>query len=250
MKHKTRIPVARMMNMVLCILIAGASAFLCGCAKTEALPPEAPRSTPKAQPASTDSPQPEVKKIISLSPPRSNEVQAAIARAYDGTVTANQNRFIVGDFDGDGSQDLVAVVKPIKAMLTKINSELARWFVKDPHKAFVPELSERMEKPSMKSDPVKVYQNDVLLVVLHGDGPMGWRNPQAMNTYLLKNAVGANINQQPFKEARLAIKSKDKPITLRGDVIKETLNGEQGFLYWTGAEYAWTDVKAGGRLRN
>lgn len=250
MAHGIKTPIARTMNQVLCLLIAAASAVLCGCAKPADAPSQNPSQAQKAQPPAADSQQSEVKKIVSLSPPGPNDVQAAIARAYEGAVTASPNRFMVGDFDGDGSQDLVAVVRPVKAMLSKINSELARWSLKDPHKAIVPELSPRMQNLRIKPDPVIVRQNDVLLVVLHGYGPMGWRNPEAKNTYLLKNAVGTGIGYQPVKEARLLTRGEEKPIRLRGDVIKETLKGEQGFLYWTGAEYAWANVKAYGREKN
>jgi len=30
--------------------------------------------------------------------------------------------------------------------------------------------------------------------------------------------------------------------SLRGDVIRETLNGAAGIIYWTGARYAWHPV--------
>jgi hypothetical protein len=81
------------------------------------------------------------------------------------------------------------------------------------------------------------------MVVIHGHGASGWRNQEAMSTYLLKNAVGSGMSLQTMKEASSAAKSKANPVNLRGDVIKQTLGGEPGFLFWTGADYAWHSLK-------
>ena len=43
-------------------------------------------------------------------------------------------------------------------------------------------------KPEMP--PLRVEENELLLAVIHGYGTQGWRDAQATQTYLLKNAAG------------------------------------------------------------
>jgi len=39
-----------------------------------------------------------------------------------------------------------------------------------------------------------------------------------------------------------ARKARQKLPTLRGDVLNETIGGKAGFVFWTGAKYAWFSV--------
>src|SRR5262249_50762031 len=87
--------------------------------------------------------------------------------------------------------------------------------------------------------PVTVGPDNLLLAVIHGDGPQGWRNPEALNTYLLKNAVGNNLTPESKKAAQAAAGGKVRPVRLRGDVIQQRLAGQSGYIFWTGADYAW-----------
>jgi hypothetical protein len=85
-----------------------------------------------------------------------------------------------------------------------------------------------------------VGPQDLLLAIIHGYGPGGWRNPDARQTYLLKHAVGNDMTARSRADA-MKIAGKDKLPNLRGDVIVERLGQKRGFLYWTGARYAWWD---------
>jgi hypothetical protein len=236
-------------TLSVCFFVAVTSAVLCGCAKPgqqqaeTASSPQAAQPPQATQPPPTAIKQPEPVKAIETAPPRLQEVQSAIARVYEGTMTVDANRFLAGDLDGDGSQDLIAVVKPVRAMLPEINSELARWRIEDPRKIFVPKITNRLQTMPKAPDPVFANEGDVLMVVIHGHGPNGWRAPEAMNTYLLKNAVGNGISMQKMKEAMSFARGKKRPLNLRGDVIKQTLGGEPGFLFWTGADYAWHSLQ-------
>ena len=60
-----------------------------------------------------------------------------------------------------------------------------------------------------------------------------------VRTYLLKNGVGSSMSVQPLELALGTIKGAADAPPLRGDVIKETLGGKPGFLFWTGAFYSW-----------
>lgn len=171
------------------------------------------------------------------------EVEGALARVYRDAVTLEAGRgtpFVVGDFNGDDSQDIAVVVTPARGKLPSINSEYASWLVGDPQKVLLPEVRGDVKVFPKRPEPVVVRQGDVLLAVIHGYQVEGWRNPAAAQTFLLRNAVGDEMQTRP---ARTAAGTGG----LRGDVIWETLSGEAGFIYWTGAKYAWSGPAAHGR---
>ncbi|HEV2715646.1 MAG TPA: hypothetical protein VGU64_10315, partial [Terriglobales bacterium] len=136
-------------------------------------------------------------------------------------------------FNGDGSEDLAVLVKPNEAQLSDINSELANWILEDPKNA-----TPSRTRPGTPPPRAHVEKNETLLAVVHGVGSVGWRNPEAKQTYLLKDAGAANISAQTFKSLQ-AVPEKQKLPELRGDVISETLNGLSGMVYWNGGKYIW-----------
>lgn len=79
--------------------------------------------------------------ITEVRPPQStSELQAVTARIYKEAVTVDSSRddnFVIGDFNGDGSQDIVVVVKPGRGMLPELNSEYSNWIREDPLEVFV-----------------------------------------------------------------------------------------------------------------
>jgi hypothetical protein len=177
-----------------------------------------------------------------LRPPQPTEAQEAIKRVYGETVFVESSRpqyFIAGDFNGDNSIDLGVVVRPARGQVAKLNSEVANWIRCDPQKV-KPSVPQRHGRIFLQTvEPTVIEEQDVLLAVIHGYGPQGWRNPQARQSYLLKNAVGDGVKLTPFNEAtKIVGKYKDSP-RLRGDVVSETIANKQGLLYYTGAKYAW-----------
>ncbi|MCI0487087.1 MAG: hypothetical protein L0229_10860 [Blastocatellia bacterium] len=232
-----------------CLLISlsvAAAFFLCGCAKpsqpeTEQLPPQSLQS------AQADPDELEPTAMQNLSPPKLEEIREAVARIYKDAVVVDANpdrKPLVGDFNGDGSQDLIVTVKPVESMLSEVNSEFANWIRVDARKAAPPATKE--VKPLPKAEPVIVEKGDLLLAVIHGHGPAGWRNPEAQQTYLLRNAAGKNMKRLSIEEMLKKRKGGMKLPRLYGDVIEETLAGESGFLYWMGARYIWYSPQAAG----
>lgn len=219
------------------LAFVGLSALLCACAKPESTTPEAPAAIaqpilPPAEPVSIDS-------TVKLPPPKPAEVQDAIRRIYKNAVHVEANQFIVGDFNGDGSQDVAVTVKPAMGKLEELNNEVANWILEDPQKIPLPDPTKRVQQFPPAPPPVRVEMSDTLIAVLHGYGQNGWRAPEAIQTYLLKNAVGKNMTCQEAKtiiKNAKAVKNLPRP---RGDVINQTLNGKSGFLYYTGAKYVW-----------
>lgn len=235
---------ARAITLSLLFFAAVTFVLMSGCAKPDQQPAETSTPPQAPQPPAAATKQPEPQKEIQPAPPTLSEVQSAIARVYEDMVILDPNRFLVGDLDGDGSQDLAAVVRPVRGKLPEINSELARWKITDPRKVFVPKLTKGLVQPPPAPPPVLADKGDLLMVVIQGHGPNGWRAPEAMSTYLLKNAVGSDITLQTLKEAQNGAKDKRRPVNLRGDVIKQRLGEETGFLFWTGADYAWHPLQS------
>ncbi|HEY0406227.1 MAG TPA: hypothetical protein VGC89_10895, partial [Pyrinomonadaceae bacterium] len=69
---------------------------------------------------------------MELPPPKPEEVSAVVARVYKDAVTVDAGRqplFVVGDFNGDDSQDIAVVVRPAKGKLEELNSEVANWIL-------------------------------------------------------------------------------------------------------------------------
>jgi hypothetical protein len=185
-----------------------------------------------------------------LRPPQPAEAQEAIKRVYGQTVFVESSRpqyFVAGDFNGDGSMDIGVVVRPTPGQIARLNSELANWIRCAPQKVKPPVPQKHGSALLlMEETPIVIDEHDTLLAVVHGYGPQGWRNPQARQSYLLKNVVGDEIKLTPYKEAVKIVGKYKNPPRLKGDVVSETLDNKQGLLYYTGAKYAWRQLGTSG----
>jgi hypothetical protein len=216
--HKLRIGMA--------VLILSC-AFVFGCSETNKPLVEAPPPSASIQ---VDQP----KQISKLPPPEFNQVQEAVKRVFKESVlidTSHKPTFITGDFNGDLSQDLAVVLKPAAEKLPDLNEEFPNWILRD--------LS---GSKNTKAPRLSVVANEILLAVIHGYGPSGWRDPQATQTFLLKNAVGSGLATHSAKDFAAANEGRKMP-QLRGDVVQEELGGTPGYLYFAGATYSWYDPK-------
>src|ERR1700682_6568320 len=87
-----------------------------------------------AQQAATNEP-------AKLPPPKPTAIKVAVARVFERPATSDiesQQSFVVGDFNGDGSEDLAVIVKPNEGSLREINSEVANWTLEDPGQVAIP----------------------------------------------------------------------------------------------------------------
>ncbi len=176
----------------------------------------------------------EVPAVPKVPAPEMTAVQEAVRRVFKDSVEIDSRRtpiFIDGDFNGDSSRDLAVVIKPKPNRLAHLNEEFPNWILKDPLSGEAPPIPR-----------LRVAADDTLLAVIHGYGANGWRDSQATQTFLLKNAVGSGMRAYQAKELTQANKSKKTPY-LRGDVIGQVVDGTSGYIYFEGATYSWYDPK-------
>jgi hypothetical protein len=165
--------------------------------------------------------------------PKSAEVQDAIKRVFHDAAVIDPNykpNFLAGDFNGDTSQDIAVILKPAPGKLDEMNEELPRWLLRDPrannnHRA-----------------RLQIEKDEVLLAVIHGHGTNDWRDPEATQTFLLKNVVGNDFRVQSVKEFMTTNSGRKLP-RAQGDLIGETFQGTQGYLYYSTQTYLWYDPK-------
>jgi hypothetical protein len=234
------------------------AAALCACGgqqNKEETPAASPQPTAQATTAANqESPalmQPDAGPSPSATPtpalvyatPQPSEVSAALERTYKGAVTFDERagQTVVGDFNGDGSEDLMVEVRPAPARLAELNDELANWIAADPRKVQPPDPRnfdphQGVQKLAPAPARPQFQAGDALVVVIHGFKESGWRNPEAMQTYLLKGVAGADMKREARASAQVSVLGR---LRLLGDVVRENLGGQSGFLYWTGASYGW-----------
>jgi hypothetical protein len=182
-------------------------------------PPPVYQPTPESKPV----------QLTVAAAPKLSEVQEAVKRVFkDAAVidTKYNPSFVTGDFNGDDSQDLAVILKPVN--LDLMNQELPPWLVREP----------RSEKRAPQ--PAKITKDDVLLAVIHGYGPNHWRDPDATQAFVLKDVVGSDLkvhNPQDF----VAANSGRKLPRAQGDLIGETVAGTPGYLYYASSTYSWYD---------
>lgn len=191
---------------------------------------------PVAVRATADRSLPAGSKHINFAPATSVEVNAALHRVFSDAVssTSQQHSFATGDFNGDGSQDLAAFVRPAVSKLKTLNDPLANWTIQDATQAFFPPPNQRVVIMPPKPKPQSAHAHEVLLAIIHGYGQNGWRNPEALQAYLVRHAGSDYI------EARRPPDRVDgAPASIKqSEVIFEPAK-KPGFLFWTGSQYAW-----------
>lgn len=193
-------------------------------------PPSGPR---EAEPKIVQAPEREPIPLPTVPAPKASDARACLARIFASTVVADPSHgrwYLDGDFNGDGSADLAVAARPIAARLAALNDPLANWIVEDPRHP--------------RSPKTALVASDALIAIVHGYGPNGWRDPDARQTYVLKNAAGTWMQAVTTSEAVAPVPGHERV----GHVIRETLDGSSGMLYWNGARYAWAAAGDGIRL--
>ena len=140
---------------------------------------------------------------VKLPPPTPGEEEYGLRRAFGETVhpAAGSSRGLVGDFNGDGAEDVAVPVSPAAGRLEALNDGLANWRVQG-----------ALTDPAVE---------------------------RARQCYLVRHATGAPFEAKPRTALlRYVRRVPDEP-RLTGDVILVAAGRKPGFVYWTGARYSW-----------
>ncbi|HEX6502651.1 MAG TPA: hypothetical protein VF011_05340 [Terriglobales bacterium] len=172
-------------------------------------------------------------------PATSADVRAAVHRVFGDSVLVEergQPRFVTGDFNGDGYEDLMVVVIPVRNKLAEINDQLSNWSIESPTHVYHPPKNQKVVHFPPAPKPEQVGAKETLVAVIHGFGAEGWRHPLARQAYLLRNVAGDWMSVQAPPESLIRYFGR---FPSRRDVVAENRAGARGVLYWTGATYAW-----------
>jgi len=108
-------------------------AGLAGCKSSQ-------NAAPVEKPIAAASPEAKAAPAAKLPPPTEAEVKAAFTRVFGDALVAQfgPDNFIVGDFNGDESEDIAIIARPAPGKTGEVNDELANWIIQDADKAFIP----------------------------------------------------------------------------------------------------------------
>jgi hypothetical protein len=194
------------------------------------------------KPIPSATPQPTVREIVisvaKLPPPTVAEVESAFQRIFGDALVAGRSGlpvFVVGDFNGDESQDLAVVARPATGKLGDVNSELANWTIQDADKALIAPPGKSVVVVPKATRP-KVENGEEVLAIIHGFGPTGWRNPEARQAYIVKHAPGT-LHGTASSQSQKAIQAMH--LSAQTDIIEGIRQKQEGFVFWTGGVYAW-----------
>jgi hypothetical protein len=172
-----------------------------------------------------------------LPAPAAADVRDAVHRVFGDVLwfKTEPGNFIVGDFNGDGAEDLAVIGRPAAGKLAEINSEFANWIVQDADHVQIAAPNQRVMKFAKEKLP-EVSAGEVVLAVIHGFGARGWRNPEARQAYLVKHAAGTFEGTAPSISQK-SIRAMHLPVET--EIINSVRNNRKGFVFWTGGVYAW-----------
>ena len=188
-------------------------------------------ATPQAQ----NTPAPAAK----LPPPTRAEVDEKVRRIFGDAVTVEHGAhpfFIVGDFNGDDSEDLAVIVRPTAGKLAEVNDDVANWIIQDADFYSAAQAAQRVVKANDVPPPPRIAAGEQVLAILHGYGPKGWHNPEARQSYLVKHAAATFLGTSR-SNTQQSIRMMHLPAET--DIIQELRQNKKGFLFWTGGAYAW-----------
>jgi hypothetical protein len=180
------------------------------------------------------------------SQPTQSSLREALQKSFGSAVepvTAFKPYYLTGDFNGDGAQDILMVVR-IKGPRAELASDVA--------------LYNPFERPKAVF-PVNPSANPTLaFAIIHGSKP-GWQTPPALEKFLLLGQtpililnygrVTSTAPQDRNELMELIGKRSVKfradgwpPAAAKGDSIVLGTEATDSILYWNGKNYRWEEA--------
>jgi hypothetical protein len=180
----------------------------------------------------------------SIPPPTPAEAQEKLDQVFRRSLLLDKDTkpsLLSGDFNLDSSMDLAVAVKPRPEALAALNGEFPAWITVD----VTIQLHEL--KAGATPPPIHIAADQPLLAIVHGHEAAGWRNPDALQGYLLVNARGSALRPVPLERAMKAAGGPSENLKF-GDVLAGSRRGRAGYLLWNFGQYAWHELPAGKTL--
>jgi hypothetical protein len=187
-------------------------------------------------------------------PPKANQpsqsaLQEIVKTSFGSAVeavTAFKPFYLTGDFNGDGSQDLLLVVR-IKGPRTDLASDVNLYNPFERPKAVFPD--------NATDNPTLAF------AIIHGSRA-GWQTPPALEKFLLLGQTPILIlnygrvtsaGQQDRNNLMELLRKRSTkfradgwpPATAKGDAIVLGTEATDSILYWNGKNYRWEEASGG-----
>lgn len=156
---------------------------------------------------------------IVTSPPTA-KIQASTGM---GDEVTQWSSLLTGDFDGDGVEDAVIIARNKNANL---GADAYGYKVLDVYNDHFGYGNPKVTAAFNQDDPL----HNMILLVIHGTGKEGWRNPKPKAKFVLINV--------PFESVDLT-KSKLKKKIVDALRVNES-DGVASLVYWDGKKYKYT----------
>jgi hypothetical protein len=199
--------------------------------------------------ANTHSPAAQPKTQNKTAPVSAATISDGLGKSFGSAVeatTAFKPYYLTGDFNGDGAQDILIVVR-IKGSRAELAPDVKIYNPFERPKAIYPE------------DPAA--NPTLALAVIHGSRP-GWQTPPALEKFLLfgqsptliLNYSRATSSEAADKKGLMELLTKRStkyrgdgwpPATAKGDSIVLGTEATDSILYWNGKTYRWEEAAGG-----
>lgn len=145
---------------------------------------------------------------------------------------AEWNSLMTGDLDGDGVEDAVIVARAKNAFAGQIPFD---YKVIDPYfSAF------GYGNPMITGGLGEEYPDgNYMVLVIHGSGPEGWRNPKPKAKYVMINLPFNTINVATINIETKKNKPRKEETAI---ILEEDGSSQSSMVVWTGRGYKWKDM--------
>jgi hypothetical protein len=142
------------------------------------------------------------------------------------------NSLMTGDLDGDGVEDAVIVARAKNAFGGQIPFG---YRVIDPYFSAFGYGNPMITGGMAEEHPDGNY----MVLVIHGAGPEGWRNPKPKAKFVMINLPFNTINVATINVEK---KKNKPPKEETAIVLEEDGSAQSSIVVWTGRAYKWKDM--------